>query len=298
MSNKVIKLLLYIAQLPFCYQLFPLDCNCGRSYAHNGFSGDNSKMLKGDYLSKNEQPWLSFLDSSFSDGRRIFCSGAIINLKFIITAAHCLKSRNHSLDLVYVYVGAHNLSNMDKHSRIYRSSSVILHEDYNERTFENDIGLVELPVSLLFSPSVQPVCLPRHREVQFNQRIATVYGWGDIQHNRALGSLLPKGVNLYITQPDEKRSNGSLKRFIAKSEENRVCTLSEGGPLVLKENRKFTLVGVTSLASQCEVQNMTGEFARVSQYMGWIIKHAVNGECFRKTSFYSRILTMLRSSLT
>ncbi|CAB4056587.1 unnamed protein product [Lepeophtheirus salmonis] len=259
MSNKVIKLLLYIAQLPFCYQLFPLDCNCGRSYAHNGFSGDNSKMLKGDYLSKNEQPWLSFLDSSFSDGRRIFF-------------------RNHSLDLVYVYVGAHNLSNMDKHSRIYRSSSVILHEDYNERTFENDIGLVELPVSLLFSPSVQPVCLPRHREVQFNQRIATVYGWGDIQHNRALGSLLPKGVNLYITQPDEKRSNG--------------------GPLVLKENRKFTLVGVTSLASQCEVQNMTGEFARVSQYMGWIIKHAVNGECFRKTSFYSRILTMLRSSLT
>ncbi|CBY15662.1 unnamed protein product [Oikopleura dioica] len=71
---------------------------------------------------------------SLQIGSKGTCSGVLVNENWIISAAHCYKSR------YYIYFGQMN----GTYSQIISSARVIRHPNYNSWTFENNIMLIKL----------------------------------------------------------------------------------------------------------------------------------------------------------
>jgi hypothetical protein len=61
------------------------------------------------------------------------------------------------------------------------ASKIIVHENFNENTFENDIALVMLNKSVEFEDTIQPICLPKQME-DFSGQTGYVSGFGVIQY--------------------------------------------------------------------------------------------------------------------
>ena len=60
---------------------------------------------------------------------------------------------------------------------------VVVHKDYVERTFENDLAILELETPVEFRPYVVPICLPTTSDGDFHGQKAEVTGWGKLSHS-------------------------------------------------------------------------------------------------------------------
>merc|ERR1712200_195624 len=95
-----------------------------------------------------------------SDGmcRCGMCGGTIVNKKFVITAAHCYNSMFNDLRVI---VGEHNLCDgVNEGGKVIKVKKITLHPDYNSRTVDNDIAVLELAEDLTFTDKIKPACLP------------------------------------------------------------------------------------------------------------------------------------------
>ncbi|NWX27818.1 PRS55 protease, partial [Notiomystis cincta] len=98
-----------------------------------------------------ELPWLVSIQSH---GKHI-CGGTIISALWILTAAHCFAEQLPA-DLT-VAVGGVDLSlQMEEHN----PDSLILHEEFNRTSLQNDIALILLSNPIEFSKEKIPICLP------------------------------------------------------------------------------------------------------------------------------------------
>ena len=61
---------------------------------------------------------------------------------------------------------------------------VVVHRDYVERTFENDLAILELESPVEFKPYIVPICLPSTSEGDFTGKKAEVTGWGKLSHSK------------------------------------------------------------------------------------------------------------------
>ena len=58
---------------------------------------------------------------------------------------------------------------------------VIIHENYNTNTIDNDIAILKLKTPLKFNDNVRPACLPQDNFVPENfGGIGVVSGWGTL----------------------------------------------------------------------------------------------------------------------
>ena len=69
--------------------------------------------------------------------------------------------------LVHVSAGAHQSVFVEK---------IILHENYNPTTIDNDIAILKLKTPLTFNANVQRACLPEASFVPSGKAVAS--GWG------------------------------------------------------------------------------------------------------------------------
>jgi hypothetical protein len=60
---------------------------------------------------------------------------------------------------------------------------VVVHRDYVERTFENDLAILELETPVEFKPYIVPICLPSTSDGDFVGQKAEVTGWGKLSHS-------------------------------------------------------------------------------------------------------------------
>ncbi|NXS29068.1 PRS55 protease, partial [Pomatostomus ruficeps] len=105
----------------------------------------------GTHVTPGEFPWHVSIQSH---GKHI-CGGTIISALWILTAAHCFMEELPP-DLT-VAVGGVDLSlPLEKHS----PDSLILHEEFDGTSLQNDIALILLSNPIEFSKDKIPVCLP------------------------------------------------------------------------------------------------------------------------------------------
>lgn len=84
------------------------------------------------------------------------CGGSILSQSWILSAAHCFYQDENAT--IIIYAGS-NLQWMGSQSRLV--SQVILHADYDESTYSNDIALLKLSTPLNMSdPHITPICMP------------------------------------------------------------------------------------------------------------------------------------------
>ena len=80
----------------------------------------------------------------WGNGGYVFCSGTLIDHRWVITAAHCLDGQEGALNRgdLYILFGDDILRN--GYSDAIRFSDFHMHPDYDGANFRNDIGLVQL----------------------------------------------------------------------------------------------------------------------------------------------------------
>lgn len=115
-----------------------------------------------------------------------FCGGAILNKRYILTAAHCTtKARIPNLRKFFIGVGD---IHFDSSSKMYQAEKIIQHPSYATRKqyLKYDISLIRTSSDIEFGERIKPISLAQ--EWIGEAESVTVSGWGlmDVSIDRIL----------------------------------------------------------------------------------------------------------------
>lgn len=103
-----------------------------------------------------------------------FCGGAVLNRRWIITAAQC-TTQNLIPKLSDLIIGAGELS-FFSNKALYGAQQIIRHRDYNLAELKFNIALIKTSSDIEFSKHFQP--LPLFKDWVNVTKGSTVSGWG------------------------------------------------------------------------------------------------------------------------
>nr|XP_009665245.1 PREDICTED: LOW QUALITY PROTEIN: serine protease 55 [Struthio camelus australis] len=143
-----------------------LECGLRSSYQPSLRSGE--RIIGGTDAQAGDFPWQVSIQSK---GKH-FCGGTIISSWWILTAAHCFVKQLPP-DLTVV-VGTVDLGQKRENKKL---DSLILHENFDSESMENDIALILLDSPIQFSEQKMPICLPFISDLHV-WKDCWVAGWG------------------------------------------------------------------------------------------------------------------------
>ncbi|KAL5275530.1 CLIPB15 family protein [Megaselia abdita] len=210
----------------------------------------------------------------------IQCGGALINSRYVITAAHCIDDK-----LKYVLLGTTNVKDISSYIKIENTK---VHSKFDKDVtapfaLQYDIGLIRLSKQVAFSKNIQPICLPFQIENYSPPTANTTFllsGWGDKEV--ILDNNILSMVELPYFEFEECREIFSMymtyfndKVFCAGGIVGKdACLGDSGSPLVRKIDDIWIMDGVVSGAidNRCGTQN-PGVYANVVKFERWITEN-------------------------
>ncbi|KAH8249615.1 hypothetical protein KR032_010938, partial [Drosophila birchii] len=220
-------------------------------------------IVGGRSIEINEAPWQVSLRH---EGDHI-CSGSIYSPRIIITAAHCLAFDNgleYRLDQLSVSVGSTARSN----GTVYEIHKKMTHLNYTIDSFHNDIAVLQLGRSLVFSNTVRPIAL--FKKYPAAGTIATATGWGVSGFNSDLSIIVPEylqSISLEVLSLEycENFYDDPVPKSSICAKPG-ICDGDSGGPLVVGRE----LAGVVSASnSNCDGPSIS---TSVFYLKDWILK--------------------------
>ncbi|KAK7865692.1 hypothetical protein R5R35_014507 [Gryllus longicercus] len=244
----------------------------------------HARIFGGVNASAHEFPAQVYIVSLLQPGHEppsgLFCGGTILNEKWILTAAHCIK---HSVRTVLGF-GTANKQRLEYQV----AARVIPHEEYvlygrNDNNAENDVGLVEASERLpLDGRAVAAARLPDALHPLPRGRGVVVTGWGrwtydDLQAHPGSTAVLKKlDVHIFPCPGDV-----SHVICIQTDAGTGICDGDSGGPLMV--NGVF--YGVASYVDNvnddpmldpnlhCNEVGSWAVYMSVQAYRPWIHQH-------------------------
>ena len=112
-----------------------------------------------------------------------FCGGTIIDERTILTAAHCVADTTKTpVSMNFIVAGIVSGTDSDHKSYV---REIMIHEEYNDETIDNDVAILKLRSALIFDENVQPACLPDPKFApEKTEEIAVLSGWGDMREGK------------------------------------------------------------------------------------------------------------------
>ncbi|CAG9134560.1 unnamed protein product [Plutella xylostella] len=246
-----------------------------------GERNEASRIVGGQETGVNEFPWvarLSYLD-------KFYCGGMLVNDRYVLTAAHCVKGLMWFM--IRVTLGEHGRCNETTRPETRFVVRVISH-NFSYHTFKNDIALLELNERVNISETVKPVCLPHNDENSYAGATGIAAGWGSINENKNHSCVL-QDVEVPLLSNQDCRNTKYDKEMISddmicagypdKGKKD-TCQGDSGGPLTVERgDKRYELVGVVSWGIGCGRVGYPGVYTRVTKYLYWIRHNARRG-CF------------------
>ncbi|XP_045041626.1 transmembrane protease serine 11D isoform X2 [Desmodus rotundus] len=227
------------------------------------------RVIGGTKAEEGDWPW----QVSLRLNNMHYCGGILISNTWILTAAHCFKSNSDP----YRWTATFGVSTAFP-KEIRRVNTILIHNNYNSGTHENDIAVVKLSRPIAFNKNIHIVCLPEATQNISPGSTAYVTGWGsqisggntvrDLQQGRVYiisnnmcnapisygGAVLPGMLCAGLPQ-------GGVD----------ACRGDSGGPLVQQDSRRiWFLVGIVSWGYECGLADKPGVYTRVTAYRNWI----------------------------
>ncbi|XP_042560619.1 transmembrane protease serine 9-like [Clupea harengus] len=233
----------------------------------------NTRIVGGEDAPVGAWPWQASLHSSRG---RHFCGGSLINKDWVMSAAHCFPSTSTFGPVVYLGRQNQEGSNSNEVSRTV--SRIIRHPNYNSRTSDNDIALLQLSSSVTFTNFIRPICLAAANSTFNRGTNSWLTGWGRIRS----GVPLPSPQTLQeVDVPVTGNRNCFCKynprgvtitdnMICAGRDEGGPCQGDSGSPVVSKQGTQWVQSGIVSFGIGCALAQFPGVNARVSQYQSWI----------------------------
>merc|ERR1712001_239146 len=258
---------------------------------------------------KGKLPYQVMFFPCAPSGQCGLCGGTIVNKKFVITAAHCWDSRMTNLRVI---VGEHNVfcDGVNEGGKVISVKKATMHPDYNKKTMDNDIAVLELSEELTFTDKIKPACLPSSATKDFSGTASTISGWGgtigygprDPRPKQPQQCGLKETMVKVLAGSDAKCSgvlgtSSSTIKLCAWAKDTDTCQGDSGGPLTVPENGKYTLVGVVSYGWGC-ASSTPGIYARVQGFLPWIKSLISSGECSGSSSGGSSSSTTAKPTTT
>ncbi|XP_032910373.1 serine protease 55 [Catharus ustulatus] len=232
---------------------------CGLRPSYESLQTTGKRIGTGTDVKPGEFPWLVSIQSQ---GKHL-CAGSIISALWILTAAHCFADELPA-DLT-VAVGGVDLSlPLEEHS----PDSLILHEEFNRTSLQNDIALILLSNPIEFSKEKMPVCLPFVCDTDTWQHCWAA-GWENSSAGEKCLQQIPQLVGSVVCAETEQGGGGGGRGG---------CKVDSGGPLVCSywNTLKWFQVGITS-SGKPNHRILTP----VCSYQEWIEKEtAIRGKPF------------------
>nr|AUI10834.1 putative PQM protease precursor [Anyphaena accentuata] len=253
--------------------------DCGKSLAAVG------RIVNGTISKPGAYPWMVSIHESFKGKWGHVCGGSILNENWIVTAAHCfdqpVDANKHE-----IYAGLYSLRQKDdKNVQRLKISKIILHDQYDEDGFANDIALVKTATPINIKDSggyVNAICLPAGATNPTGE--ATVIGWGTTYSDGPLSPELrevtlpfvdwQKCKEIYGNNPEFKPVQVVPAMLCAGGKDGKdACQADSGGPMFQVDSKGVaTLIGTVANGAECAYKHYPGMFMKVSAFKGWMEK--------------------------
>ncbi|KAK2866823.1 hypothetical protein Q8A67_024940 [Cirrhinus molitorella] len=218
-------------------------------------------------------------EESDMDGWQLVCSGALVNQRSVVVAAHCVTElgKLYPLDTakIRVVLGKQYRSDLrvTKGLQRLRVSSIALHPNYDPLVLDSDVAILKLLDKARIGEHVLPICLPDIRETVEDSRQKMVTGWSllpDQKPGNSEKARVGRVVLGDIVHCEQQYANNGVPISVSENmlcgrqgseaEQSNICPADTGGILVLppvssgssltpphgQDSREWKLLGLVS----------------------------------------------------
>ncbi|XP_073093287.1 complement factor I isoform X2 [Manis javanica] len=233
------------------------------------------RVVGGKPAQVGDFPW----QVAIKEGDKINCGGIYIGACWVLTAAHCV--RTSKMHRYQIWTSLLDWLRPNSELIIQSAKQIIIHENYDGSTYQNDIALIELRARTnqrrCSLPHSIPACVPWSPYLFGPNDKCIVSGWGREKDNQKVYSLKWGEVHLI-----DNCSRFYPGRYFEKEMECAgtvdgsidACKGDSGGPLVCTDVNNVTYVwGVVSWGENCGKPEFPGVYTKVANYFDWISHH-------------------------
>ncbi|XP_026493188.2 serine protease snake-like [Vanessa tameamea] len=254
----------------------------------------NYFVIRGARTKPAEYPHMGALGwMTFDDSWIFLCGSSLISEKFVLTVAHCTKTKNVAVKHVHpkiVRLGVTDIYNSSNETPMdVEIKKIILHPRYDPPKKYYDVALLELKTEVQFTKFIQPACL-WSKPYNYPEKELTVTGWGAFDNaNKFSHKLLYAKLDLFHPKLcDNSVLNNrnwwgtSNQQLCAGKSDGSVdtCFGDSGGPLQFKlyetkkEGTMHMVMGITSFGSaKCAQKGIPAVYTNVATFINWIERH-------------------------
>ncbi|XP_059059689.1 transmembrane protease serine 6 [Achroia grisella] len=237
---------------------------------------DMMRIIGGRPAPPGKWPWQIAVLNRYKEA---FCGGTLISLRWVVTAAHCVRKR------LYVRLGEYDLMMKNRGEVEMRVLEAVVHPLYDPDTVVNDVAMLRLPAPARPDLGHGIACLPHPQQYLPPHTSCIILGWGKRRPQDSHGTrVLHEAQVATIQQGVCRRSYWQYaitdNMVCAGRGRKDSCAGDSGGPLLCRDrNMRYYLQGITSFGDGCGKRGKYGIYTRTSGYVSWM-RNIMNNKYF------------------